>query len=369
MLKIFGYLKNQKSFFFLIKFILLNKENNMKTKIFTLLSTLFVFIFSSNVKAQDNLKTYNNYDFIPGEKVLFEDDFHDAQDGEFPPRWKLISNQGVVNAETGGEKYFTFTESSVGSMGRVEPRIKTKSYLKTAFTVEFDFWLPEDEMIGLYFRETGDEGKFISIESDGTIKTNYFNFETQLNGIIPDGKNMKGKWYHAAFAYKNQQIKCYINQDRVLVIPNCEFTPIAVIMGGSLNARMKNFKLADGGGMNMLNKILTDGKFVSHAIKFDVAKSTIKGESMGFINELGKWLKDNPTIKLQVDGHTDSDGDLAANQKLSEDRAEAVRKTLTSLGVDASRLKSKGFGETKPSSPNDTPEGKADNRRVEFVKI
>lgn len=340
----------------------------MKPKIFILLATLFIFIFSYNVKAQDNLKTYNNYDFIPGEKVLFEDDFKDATNGEFPPRWKLISNQGVVNTETGGEKYFVFSESSIGSMGRIEPRIKTKSYLTTAFTVEFDFFLPDEEMIGLYFRETADEGKFISIETNGTIKTNYFNYENQLNGVIPGG-NLTGRWYHAAFAYKNQQIKCYINQDRVLVIPNCEFTPIALIMGGSLNVRIKNFKLADGGGMNMLNKILTDGKFVSHAIKFDVGKSTIKGESMGFINELAKWLKDNPTVKLQVEGHTDSDGDLAANQKLSEDRAESVRKTLTSLGVDASRLKSKGYGETKPSSSNNTPEGKADNRRVEFIKI
>lgn len=222
-------------------------------------------------------------------------------------------------------------------------------------------------MISLFFRETNDEGKFISIEADGTVKPNYF--AENLRGNVPGSQNISGKWYHAAFAFKNKQIKCYIDQHRVLVIPDCEFSPLSLILAGSLNVRVKNFKLAEGGGMNMLNKILTDGKFVSHAIKFDVGKSTIKGESMGFINELAKWLKDNSTIKLQVDGHTDSDGDLAANQKLSEDRAEAVKKALTSLGVDASRLKSKGYGETKPSSSNDTPEGKADNRRVEFVKF
>lgn len=262
----------------------------MKTKIYTLISTLFVLSLSYSLRAQDNLKTYNNYDFIPGEKVLFEDDFNEATDGEFPPRWKLLNNQGVVNSESEAGKYFVFTESSVGSMARIEPRIKTKSYLKTSFTVEFDFWLPEDEMIALYFKETDDDGKFISIEANGTIKTNYFDFESPLIAEIAGGSSIKGKWHHAAFAYKNQQIKCYINQNRVLVIPNCEFTPLAIIMGGSLNVKMKNFKLADGGGMNMLNKILTDGKFVSHAIKFDVAKSTIKGESMGFLNELAKWL-------------------------------------------------------------------------------
>jgi len=90
---------------------------------------------------------------------------------------------------------------------------------------------------------------------------------------------------------------------------------------------------------------------------------------MGFINELTKWLKANPTVKLQVTGHTDSDGDDASNMKLSQVRAESVMKALVSGGIAADRLKAIGMGESKPSSSNDTPEGKADNRRVEFIKI
>lgn len=340
----------------------------MKTNFLTLF-TAFTFIFSANfllAQSDGNLKTYNNYDFIPGEKVLFEDDFHDAQDGEFPPRWKLLEHQGVINV-SGDDKYFVYSDCSVGSIGKIEPRIKTKNYLGNSYTVEFDFYLPETEMVSLYLREPDDEGKFISIEADGNIKPNYF--AEGLRGNYPGTEDISGKWHHAAFAYKDKQIKCYIDQHRVLVIPDCEFVPKSLILAGSLNVRVKNFKLAEGGGMNMLNKILTDGKFVSHAIKFDVAKSTIKGESMGFINELAKWLKENATIKLEIDGHTDSDGDDASNLKLSEQRAEAVKKVLVSLGVDGSRLKTKGYGESKPSSNNNTPEGKADNRRVEFIKI
>ncbi|NUM32135.1 MAG: OmpA family protein [Bacteroidetes bacterium] len=277
----------------------------------------------------------------------------------------MLEHQGVINS-SGNEKYFVFADCSIGSIGKIAPRIKTKNYLGNAYTVEFDFYLPESEMISLFLIEPDDEGKFISIEGDGLIKPNYF--AEGLKGNYPNSDNIFGKWHHAAFAYKNKQIKCYIDQHRVLVIPDCEFVPTSLVLAGSLDVRVKNFKLADGGGMNMLNKILTDGKFVSHAIKFDVAKSTIKGESMGFINELAKWLKENSSIKLQICGHTDSDGDDASNLKLSEQRAEAVKKVLVSLGIDGSRLSTKGFGETKPSSNNETPEGKADNRRVEFVK-
>jgi outer membrane protein OmpA-like peptidoglycan-associated protein len=89
---------------------------------------------------------------------------------------------------------------------------------------------------------------------------------------------------------------------------------------------------------------------------------------MGFINQLVKFLQENAAVKLEIDGHTDSDGDEAANLKLSQDRADAVKKQLVVLGIDALRLTCKGFGKTKPVDNNTTPEGKANNRRVEFVK-
>ena len=90
---------------------------------------------------------------------------------------------------------------------------------------------------------------------------------------------------------------------------------------------------------------------------------------MGTINYVFKMLSDNPSLNFSVEGHTDSDGENILNQKLSEARANSVMSQLVSMGIAKTRLKSKGLGESKPLSMNDTPEGKANNRRVEFVKF
>ena len=315
------------------------------------------------------LKAYSNYDFIPGEKILFEDNFADSEDGEFPPHWNLINGQGVVNKSDGSASYVC-VEGNLGSMHRIEPAMKTKTYLGSSYTIEFDFLIPnEDGAIAVYLKDKeGDEGRFIWYEPTGIVKTGYFSSEN--SGVYSgDPNGFVGKWHHACLAYKNQQFKCYVDQYRVLVIPKAGFEPVALMMGFAENSKMKNMKLAEGGGMNMLGKILTDGKIVTHAIKFDVNKSVIKAESMGFLNELAKWMKEKGDVKLEIIGHTDSDGDDKVNMKLSESRAEAVKNQLVSMGVSAVRFSTKGMGETQAIDNNTSVEGKANNRRVEFVKI
>ena len=90
---------------------------------------------------------------------------------------------------------------------------------------------------------------------------------------------------------------------------------------------------------------------------------------MGVINYVFSMMNDNPGLNFYVEGHTDSDGDDSLNLKLSEDRAKAVADLLISMGISQNRLKTAGWGESKPTSDNSTPEGKANNRRVEFIKF
>ena len=80
-------------------------------------------------------------------------------------------------------------------------------------------------------------------------------------------------------------------------------------------------------------------------------------------------LQEHPELKLRIEGHTDDVGQAAANQSLSEKRAAAVKAWLVTQGVEAKRLEAKGFGQTKPVTGNDTPEGRQNNRRVELVKM
>jgi outer membrane protein OmpA-like peptidoglycan-associated protein len=89
---------------------------------------------------------------------------------------------------------------------------------------------------------------------------------------------------------------------------------------------------------------------------------------MGIINEIADLMKEHPEVNFSVEGHTDSDGETDANQKLSEARAQAVKDMLVSMGIDTGRLTTKGYGESSPIAANTTAEGKANNRRVEFVK-
>ena len=133
-------------------------------------------------------------------------------------------------------------------------------------------------------------------------------------------------------------------------------------------ALIKNIRIAKG-SKKLYDRIVADGKFVTRGILFDVNKATIKPESMGVINEIVKMMKAHEDLKLRIEGHTDSDGEKSFNQDLSEKRAAAVKDVLVESGIASSRLKTKGYGESKPVNDNSTPEGKANNRRVEFVKI
>jgi outer membrane protein OmpA-like peptidoglycan-associated protein len=114
---------------------------------------------------------------------------------------------------------------------------------------------------------------------------------------------------------------------------------------------------------------MSTGKYISHAIQFDTGSDQLRPESINVIKEVAAALQKQPALKLRIEGHTDSTGDAAKNLDLSKRRAESVKGALIRLGIGADRLTTEGLGQTKPMAPNDTPQGRAENRRVEFVKV
>ncbi len=131
---------------------------------------------------------------------------------------------------------------------------------------------------------------------------------------------------------------------------------------------MKNVRIAEG-GVKYYDRVMQDGKIIATGIRFDTGKSTLKPESMGVINEIYELMSKYPELNFSVEGHTDNVGDDASNMTLSADRADRVKNTLIEMGIAADRLSSRGLGESMPMDDNNVPEGRANNRRVEFVKF
>ena len=335
---------------------------------------LILIIGFTRINAQNEFKTYQNYDFIPGEKILFEDNFTTDEDGEFPAHWKLKAGQGVVN-KINDTPAFLLTE---GSYAVVYPRMKNEKYLGDEFTVEFDFQNIKVNntdsypiIITFYY--------FDEIEKyERDFKVTFSQMEATLKDINKeypeDLRNGFGnKWHHAAIIFKKGQMKTYLDQYRLLVNPDIECKPYRLAFNGLASESnpivFTNVKIAEGGGMNVIGEKFTGSKIVTHGINFDINKSTIKPESMGTLNGIVKILKNNPELNFEIGGHTDNTGTKEHNLSLSQQRAEAVKTQLIQMGIEASRLTTKGYGDAVPLSDNSTIEGRANNRRVEFVKL
>lgn len=226
--------------------------------------------------------------------------------------------------------------------------------------------------------QLGDLYEDLYIKSGGTVQFREFKGEytsgekvSGLEGLFAD---LNDKWVHVSIAINDRSLKVYLNSERVLNAQINEGKALAfqfMTTGSSSEygsqVFIKNVRIAKGGA-DPYKQLTADGRLIARGINFDVGKATIKPESLGMFNALVKMMKEHPELKFEVGGHTDSDGDDALNMKLSQDRAAAVREKLISMGIDPGRLTSQGYGETKPISPNTTPEGKANNRRVELLK-
>jgi outer membrane protein OmpA-like peptidoglycan-associated protein len=325
------------------------------------------------------LRPWSKFDFVPGEIVLFEDNLEGEKNGEFPSQWDLIDGY-VENALFSGENVIRFPIENAGAT--IKPLMKKEGdYLPDKFTIEFDMYL--SSRTSKYTVYLWDRGKshrrpdgLHAIEVGYDQEASYEGGKMQRQ--LPEAsKKPYPHWRHVAISFNVRALKIYIDQDRLIMIPNVQGNPTAISIkgatydfgqSGDYPTMIRNIRIAEG-AVELYDRFLTDGKIVTNGIKFDSGKATLKPESMGVINEIVKLMNEHPEIKFSVEGHTDSDGDTQMNQQLSEQRAETVKNTLVDMGIAADRLVSKGFGEEVPVADNNSPEGKANNRRVEFVKM
>lgn len=344
---------------------------------------------TETAEAQDTTKSapvlqWAKYDFVPGTEIIFEDIQEGEQNGEFPSKWDLKSGN-IENANFDGQNVIYFMKCNVNGGGGIVPLLKNaaQDYLPEDFTVEFDAYFEEKSSNYMVFladnkNQTKLDNSFPIADKWVRLQKNGADYKQDIStkyypGFSNASFDKSTKWRHIAISFNIRALKVYLEDVRILNVPNLGYNPTGITIGyhnpsSTTKGYIKNIRIAKG-AVPLYDKFLTDGKFVTTGIKFDVNKATIKPESMGTINYVVKMMGNHPELKFSVEGHTDSDGDDASNLKLSEARAKSVCDKMVELGIAADRLISKGLGESKPMAGNDTPEGKAQNRRVEFVKF
>jgi OOP family OmpA-OmpF porin len=137
-----------------------------------------------------------------------------------------------------------------------------------------------------------------------------------------------------------------------------------------ISSRQAEFRPVEIKAPEMAEALSAAGRIDIYGILFDVDKTELKPESRTTLEEVAKLLKSDPSLRIEVAGHTDVSGGADHNMKLSVGRAAAVVNALVNTyGIDKTRLQPKGYGDTKPVAPNDSDQGRAKNRRVELRKL
>ena len=330
--------------------------------------------------APASLQAYQGYDFVPGDTIVFEDNFETDEDGEFPAHWNQLDGQGAVN-KVAGRKAFAMMASDYSM---VSPAIRSPQYLGDAWTLEFDAYAVDGGSHPRLYFFNSDKDKHAYSSAIAQVRLGLNNWGdlsimgpgVQIQQRNPDfmqGKDFLNRWHHFALAYKDGRLKIYVDQFRVYSLQELKARPRALAFDASGEPSrpdiITNVRIADGAGIKLGEKKFTDARIVTHGINFDNDQATLRPESMGTLNRIVDILKNNPELRFEIQGHTDNSGAAAHNLALSRQRADVVKQQLVAMGVETARLDTKGLGDTRPIADNASIEGRANNRRVEFVAI
>lgn len=339
----------------------------------------------------DGLEVYSKYDFVPGDKLLFFDDFSNDFIGDLPSKWNTNGSGNVVKFNKVEGNWF---ELKAGYRLYVIPDIKQ---LPQNYTIEFDILTS-----GLSNQTSSGARLYITLSdndlfSDGKVNYtttsipfgqygafdikayNYFNGAGKINtSLTADIRDEVKNQPHIAISVTKQRFRLWVNEVKYVDIPryiekldvlNYLKFHVKGLKDQQERIFIKNVKVAEG-GVDLRRKLMSEGKISTNGILFDSGSANIQPQSLGIVRQISQVLMQDESIKLNIIGHTDSDGPDDSNLKLSKDRAEAVKDALVNIyNISADRLTTDGKGETQPVGDNGTVDGKALNRRVEFVKI
>jgi len=306
------------------------------------------------------------WDFVPGEKLLIYDDFSDTPKGGASPHWKV---RGATMRLVDGRLV-----ASPGQATTLWPNIVK---WPNNFTIEMD-------MLG---QRAEDGERLMSWEFlKGDAWTWYAAMHLYIDGSCrltieiadpgeaqsADCKYQLDKPNQYAIWVQDGRVRVYLNGERLMDLNqvNAPFQTAALrVDNGPVPVSLGPVRIAES-APDVSKTLFASGRYITHGIRFDVDSDVVKPESRPVLEQIAEALTSQAGVKVRIEGHTDSSGDPAKNLDLSKRRAESVKKALVDqFGIAADRLSTGGFGDTKPMSKNDTPQGRADNRRVEFVKL
>ncbi len=348
---------------------------------------------SGDSKGPVTLKTYSKYDFVPGEKIIVFEDFAQDAVGDFPAKWNTNAAGEVMTIEGKQGHWF-----AIGKTGVYMPDFIDS--LPDDFTLEFDMLVDKPVHswgIDVNLSQLPDRNR----PADWSYAKNNFSlnilpgspdfnnngtshYRKKKNGAEESSNSTKitqfidiSRPVHVAFWRQKERLRVYLNEEKTWDVPK------AILPEAKLNSLVFNIATSNDqwrylitnirlavGAPDTRKKILEQNKWVTHGILFDVNSDKIKPESYGTLKEMANVLKEYTDLKVKIIGHTDADGKDDANLDLSKRRAASVKAALAKeFGIDESRMDTDGKGESEPIDKNDTPAGKANNRRVEFIKI
>lgn len=337
----------------------------------------------------NSLQSFSNFDFIPGEKVIAYEDFSQDAVGDFPARWNTNSSGEVVTLEGIEGKWLLFKDEGV-----VFPEFVGS--LPENCTIEFEMGSLASSAVltKLLFLDEASNSNLLNydlangIEMDfdpntGNTTVNAYdgsnanlltNTKPQKHFFIPEGGDYS--FVKVSIWKQKSRLRVYLNETKVWDLPKAFASESQYRFALATNTffiegrelLLTNLRFAVG-QPDTRSKLITEGKFITQGIVFDSGSATIKPESYAVLKEIATVLEENGSIQVEIVGHTDSDGDENLNLTLSQRRAEAVKKALSDqFGIDGGRLSTNGKGESEPIAPNSNSDGKAQNRRVEFIK-